>query len=593
VTKSLASKTAGLRLLLIIVILAVPMVLFATSYLQKSYRGLKLLQNEKLGTELAHIVTAHHLAGSKVPTNTAFRRIGEIERQLRIPASENFMTHLGHQVAAASETARDIGHAHDHFDGSFAGYLGDISSASGLILDSEESSFHLANALTIFLPSIVNNADNVITQLNLKDSGPSARLQNAVLSGHILEVAGRLEDSITRSKAGEVSAVEFEALDQGVKNIKTAAVRLSNQLIFGMASGDADILRQEIRNFWSAAHMIVVPGYELLTQKLDARIVAEQRRMIIVSCLGVLSSFLALGLAASMFSKTLKRLDEVETAQKLSDDMRLETERINAEVAALNDNLSSKLKELKAAQDELLNKGKMEQLGQLTATVAHEIRNPLGAVRTSAFVIGRKIQGRDTGIEPQLDRINNGISRCDAIITQLLDFSRTKGVQTQPAKLDDWLEKIVREDCEALPASVSIECELGLSEIEVSFDDARLRRAVSNLMTNACEAMVGKDKDAASTSIANPKVKVSTRCVGNEVFIDVADNGPGMPAEVLSRIREPLFTTKNFGTGLGIPAVEQIAIQHGGRLDIESEPGVGSKFSICLPLEKSQERVAA
>jgi signal transduction histidine kinase len=81
------------------------------------------------------------------------------------------------------------------------------------------------------------------------------------------------------------------------------------------------------------------------------------------------------------------------------------------------------MKRLKEAQDELVKKGRMEQLGQLTATVAHELRNPLGAVRTSAFLLERKIKGKGLDVEAQIERINKGIVRCDNIITQLLDFS--------------------------------------------------------------------------------------------------------------------------------------------------------------------------
>ncbi len=90
----------------------------------------------------------------------------------------------------------------------------------------------------------------------------------------------------------------------------------------------------------------------------------------------------------------------------------------------------------------------MEQLGQLTATVAHELRNPLGAVRTSAFLLERKLKDKGLGIEAQLERINNGIVRCDNIITQLLDFSRTKQLQCQPGDLDDWLTGIVEEEAQ-------------------------------------------------------------------------------------------------------------------------------------------------
>jgi signal transduction histidine kinase len=85
---------------------------------------------------------------------------------------------------------------------------------------------------------------------------------------------------------------------------------------------------------------------------------------------------------------------------------------------------------------------------------------------------------------------------------------------------------------------------------------------------------------------------ISTRQKGDFVELTIADNGPGIAPEHLQKIREPLFTTKNFGTGLGIPAVEQIAVQHGGTLDIASTPGKGATITIRLPLTQSRQEAA-
>jgi signal transduction histidine kinase len=247
------------------------------------------------------------------------------------------------------------------------------------------------------------------------------------------------------------------------------------------------------------------------------------------------------------------------------------------------------MKKLAEAQDELVKKGRMEQLGQLTATVAHELRNPLGAVRTSAFLLERKLRDKNLGIEGQLDRINKGIVRCDNIITQLLDFSRTRQLACQPADLDSWLAGVMEEMAKGLPHSVSIHVTLGLDGAMVPFDPARLQRAIVNLIANASEAMVGQGDDPSKFACALPSISVMTRRVGEEVCIEVKDNGPGMPADVLARIREPLFTTKSFGTGLGVPAVEQIVTQHGGRMQINSEPGKGAVFALWLPLTAADD----
>lgn len=270
-----------------------------------------------------------------------------------------------------------------------------------------------------------------------------------------------------------------------------------------------------------------------------------------------------------------------------------ELRRINEEVSRLNRELADNMKRLREAQDELVKKGRMEQLGQLTATVAHELRNPLGAVRTSAFLLERKLRGKGLEVEPQLDRINKGIIRCDNIITQLLDFSRSKQLNCQPGDIDQWLAHVLDEEAKKLPAAVTIACSLGLAGQQVPFDPARLQRAIVNLISNASEALVGQGDDPEKFFRPDPEITVTTQVCDDGVVIEVRDNGPGIAPEVLARIREPLFTTKSFGTGLGVPAIEQIAIQHGGRLDIVSSAGHGATFTIWLPQQAAGAATAA
>ena len=113
-------------------------------------------------------------------------------------------------------------------------------------------------------------------------------------------------------------------------------------------------------------------------------------------------------------------------------------------------------------------------------------------------------------------------------------------------------------------------------------DPARMRRAITNLISNAVEAMVGRDGLSPRQAIANPRITVSSRRSERGVEITVADNGPGMTADILAKVREPLYTTKNFGTGLGIPAVERILELHDGGLDIQSRPGEGTRVSLRI-----------
>ncbi len=315
--------------------------------------------------------------------------------------------------------------------------------------------------------------------------------------------------------------------------------------------------------------------------------------------LAVLAVLFSVGTSISLFRSTLRQLDEVEASRKAAIAARLDAEQGAKELSQVNDNLAQmnnemnqNLKSLQAAQDQLLKKGRLEQLGQLTATIAHELRNPLGAVRTSAFLLERKTRGKDLGIESQLQRINSGITRCDNTITQLLDFSRSRQVIANQDDFDAWLEKIVSEEAQRLPVSVLLNCKLGLAGLAVAFDAARMQRAVANLISNASEALVGNGEEAAKYTTLDPTITITSMRDGDSIVVLVSDNGPGITPEDLLRIREPLFTTKNFGTGLGLPAVEQILAQHGGSLAVTSVLGAGACFTMRIPIAGVEELVA-
>jgi signal transduction histidine kinase len=267
-------------------------------------------------------------------------------------------------------------------------------------------------------------------------------------------------------------------------------------------------------------------------------------------------------------------------------------EAINVQVVGLNRELSVKMQELRAAQDDMIRRGKMAQLGQLTATVAHELRNPLGSVRTSAFLLERKLAGKELGVEAQLERINSGIVRCDNIISQLLDFARGGKPELTVIEIDAWLVQLLEREAQNLPAQLLINTELGLGALQSAIDGARLSRAIINLLSNASEALFGPIGTRAMNPSFEPRIEVESRLTARGVEVTVADNGPGISADVLPRIREPLFTTKSFGTGLGIPAIEQILDQHRGGLDIWSEPGKGARFTIWWPVQSPLEKAA-
>lgn len=315
--------------------------------------------------------------------------------------------------------------------------------------------------------------------------------------------------------------------------------------------------------------------------------------MALIICSGAYYGYVLGQLLKKKFTELEKTHNDLAESHEQALAFSKEIQIVNQDMGRLNRQLNDNLSKLREAQDEALRKGKMAQLGNLTATVAHELRNPLSTVRTSTFLLARKIKDKGLGVDQQLQRINNGIVRCDNIITQLLDFSRSKAVKLEPIELDAWLEKLIQSEAQRLPDTVSIECCFGLERRLVDFEPGRLERAIINLMSNASEALVGKGDDPKMRYTDNPLIIVETKLTARGAEISVTDNGPGISQENLEKIREPLFTTKNFGTGLGIPAVEQILDQHNGGLDITSEEGRGAKFTLWLPVQRIKSEQAA
>lgn len=269
-----------------------------------------------------------------------------------------------------------------------------------------------------------------------------------------------------------------------------------------------------------------------------------------------------------------------------------ELENAYASINALNRELAGSILQLKQAQDEIIRQGKLAQLGQLTATVAHEIRNPLGAIRAAAYLVERKVKekGVDLGIE--LARINGGIKRCDKIITELVDFARSTSPLLKTVTIDEWVRATVEDVRTSLSPLVQVSYDLALGESKAAFDPDRMRRVIINLLSNASEAMVGNGKGQAHVVTRGPRIVVSTRVVSNHVEITVADNGPGISEENMAKILEPLFTTKSFGVGLGLPAVVQVLNLHGGGLRVNSEVGEGAAITAWFPLMQAQLQAA-
>lgn len=246
----------------------------------------------------------------------------------------------------------------------------------------------------------------------------------------------------------------------------------------------------------------------------------------------------------------------------------------------LEELVDERTQELRSTQDELVRKERLATLGNLTATVSHELRNPLGSMRPSLYVI--ETVTRDSNnekLQSAVQRLYRSIDRCDRIIDELLDFTRITELSIQNITLDDWLSEVIHE--QPLLNGIELVYQPHLDNTQVNIDADRFRRAIINIFENACHAML--ITDSTTEVIDNAKLSIRTQTSNDRVNILISDSGDGIPDEVMEKIFEPLFSTKGFGIGLGMPTVKQIMEQHKGGIDIDTS-SKGTTVTLWLPL---------
>lgn len=244
-------------------------------------------------------------------------------------------------------------------------------------------------------------------------------------------------------------------------------------------------------------------------------------------------------------------------------------------MAGLGRNLRRQRREQVRLQDELRRSERLASLGKLLAGVAHEVRNPLAAIR-STVQLWQRLPERSRTPE-SLDAIIGAVDRLNDTVTQLLYFSRADGTQREPTDVNSLLSE-TRElfAAQANSQGVAFRADLGPDVKPILGSSGALRQVFANLTTNALQAMPDGGVLHVTTRLNDN---------GNRVLIDFTDTGPGISPEVRSHLFEPFFTTRAAGTGLGLALCREIILQHDGTIEcVEAERG--AHFRIELPAEK-------
>ena len=265
-----------------------------------------------------------------------------------------------------------------------------------------------------------------------------------------------------------------------------------------------------------------------------------------------------------------------DSFNRMTADLEKATERYMNLTHTLEDKVKERTRQLEQAQDQLVRSEKLTSLGKLAAGIAHEINNPLTSVLINGHLLAEMLEGRDD-VQENLGLIIGETTRCADIVRGLLEFSR----QTSAEKRTGDINQLVRDTLllvksNILASKVEVRQDLAQGLPAVLVDVNKMKQVFTNIILNALDAMPEGGTLAISTRLGED---------GSRIEIGFRDTGVGIAPDVIGRIFDPFFTTKGVsGTGLGLSISYGIVEQHGGRIDVESEPGNGTNIIVKLPL---------
>ena len=241
--------------------------------------------------------------------------------------------------------------------------------------------------------------------------------------------------------------------------------------------------------------------------------------------------------------------------------------------------LSEAYRDLSEAQAEVRRSERLAALGQLSAGLAHEIRNPLGVISASAELLAKNVSSENEVAREVAGFIGSEVNRTNSLVTRFLDFARPSKPHREVQSLNAVVERALQSfQDSSKDDDPEIDLRVRLGELPEFYLDATLiESSVFNLLANAREAMPD-----------GGVLEVETSRVGEDARIRVSDTGEGVPLDKREDVFNPFFTTKARGVGLGLAMVSKFIDSHGGQITLESRPGEGATFRVSLPIDRDE-----
>ncbi len=237
----------------------------------------------------------------------------------------------------------------------------------------------------------------------------------------------------------------------------------------------------------------------------------------------------------------------------------------------LEEMVEKRTKELKEAQEELIRQEKLTVIGQLAGGVGHELRNPLGTIKNAAYFLNMVLEKPEPQVKETLEFLMKEVSTSERIISSLLDYARPKPPSRHKVNVNAVVQDVLSRN--AIPKTIEMTNKLDEGLPTILADPDQLTLVFGNITLNAIQAMPE----------GGSLVVKSSACSKEWISVSFKDSGKGIPKEDLGKIFKPLFTTKAKGVGLGLAVTKILVEGHGGTIEVESELGKGSTFTIKLP----------